>query len=312
MTVRVVVTASGRVTFQGSGYAPRGRGRAGRRRADRRPASRRAGTRTRSRRSREQRERAAAGRTLDRPGRSDRGRAAGGRAQGRPRAPRRSIGVCRASARCPFSSERKLMSTLHRHTEQQDRAVVFTKGAPDVLLARCTFEAVDDDRRPLTDGAPRRDPRRPTKRWPARRCGRSASPRDGCRRTSPAEPDDRARAGSRLRRADRHDRSAAARSARRGRAREARRHPAADDHRRSPAHRRRHRPGARHHGGRPRADRRGAREAVPDERSRPAVDGSVGLRAGQPRAQAAHRQRAAPVGRGRRDDRRRRQRRARP
>ena len=43
------------------------------------------------------------------------------------------------------------MSTVHRHTEQQDRAVVFTKGAPDVLLARCTSEAVDDGRRPLTD-----------------------------------------------------------------------------------------------------------------------------------------------------------------
>ena len=50
------------------------------------------------------------------------------------------------------------MSTVHRHTEQEDRAVVFTKGAPDVLLARCTFEAVHDDRRPLTDGPPRRDP----------------------------------------------------------------------------------------------------------------------------------------------------------
>ena len=33
--------------------------------------------------------------------------------------------------------------------------VVFTKGAPDVLLARCAFEVVGDGRRPLT--AARRD-----------------------------------------------------------------------------------------------------------------------------------------------------------
>jgi P-type Ca2+ transporter type 2C len=43
------------------------------------------------------------------------------------------------------------MSTLHRDTEQQGRGVVFTKGAPDVLLTRCTRELVGDDRRPLTD-----------------------------------------------------------------------------------------------------------------------------------------------------------------
>jgi P-type Ca2+ transporter type 2C len=50
----------------------------------------------------------------------------------------------------PFSSERKLMSTLHRDTEQQERGIVFTKGAPDVLLTRCSFEVVGDGRRPLT------------------------------------------------------------------------------------------------------------------------------------------------------------------
>ena len=51
----------------------------------------------------------------------------------------------------PFSSERKLMSTVHRDAEQQDRGIVFTKGAPDVLLARCKREMVGDERRPLTD-----------------------------------------------------------------------------------------------------------------------------------------------------------------
>ena len=50
----------------------------------------------------------------------------------------------------PFSSERKLTSTLHRDLEQQARGIVFTKGAPDVLLTRCSFEVLGDGRRPLT------------------------------------------------------------------------------------------------------------------------------------------------------------------
>ncbi len=45
----------------------------------------------------------------------------------------------------PFSSERKLMSTIYRHTAQQDRGIrVFTKGAPDILLTRCSFELSGD------------------------------------------------------------------------------------------------------------------------------------------------------------------------
>jgi Ca2+-transporting ATPase len=50
----------------------------------------------------------------------------------------------------PFSSERKLMSTLHRDADQRDRAIVFTKGAPDVLLGRCSREIIGEERRPLT------------------------------------------------------------------------------------------------------------------------------------------------------------------
>jgi Ca2+-transporting ATPase len=49
----------------------------------------------------------------------------------------------------PFSSERKLMSTAHADLGN-NRVVVFSKGAPDVLLARCTEERVGDGRRPLT------------------------------------------------------------------------------------------------------------------------------------------------------------------
>ena len=51
----------------------------------------------------------------------------------------------------PFSSERKLMSTVHAALEGEPGIAVFTKGAPDVLLARCTEERVAGRTRPLTD-----------------------------------------------------------------------------------------------------------------------------------------------------------------
>ncbi|MBX7221992.1 MAG: cation-translocating P-type ATPase [Blastocatellia bacterium] len=50
----------------------------------------------------------------------------------------------------PFSSERKLMSTVHADTEQPERVLVVAKGAPDVLLARCTAERVGTEERPLS------------------------------------------------------------------------------------------------------------------------------------------------------------------
>ncbi|BCX04041.1 MAG: haloacid dehalogenase [Candidatus Roseilinea sp.] len=51
----------------------------------------------------------------------------------------------------PFSSERKLMSTVHADAQKPERAVIFAKGAPDVLLARCCAERVGEVVRPLTD-----------------------------------------------------------------------------------------------------------------------------------------------------------------
>jgi Ca2+-transporting ATPase len=51
----------------------------------------------------------------------------------------------------PFSSERKLMSTLHTDANNPDRVLVFTKGAPDVLLTRCSSELLGDAFRPLDD-----------------------------------------------------------------------------------------------------------------------------------------------------------------
>ncbi|HSJ87342.1 MAG TPA: cation-translocating P-type ATPase [Anaerolineales bacterium] len=53
-------------------------------------------------------------------------------------------------AEVPFSSERKLMSTVHTDTERQERLLALTKGAPDVLLARCSGELVGEDIIPLT------------------------------------------------------------------------------------------------------------------------------------------------------------------
>ena len=92
----------------------------------------------------------AARRALDGAGRPDRGRADRRRAQGRPGAPKRSRRGSPRVGEVPFSSERKLMSTVHSDAERQERLLVFTKGAPDVLLARCSQELVGEETRPLT------------------------------------------------------------------------------------------------------------------------------------------------------------------
>lgn len=49
----------------------------------------------------------------------------------------------------PFSSERKLMSTIHTDAERPERLFLMTKGAPDVLLAHCSHELVGDETVPL-------------------------------------------------------------------------------------------------------------------------------------------------------------------
>ncbi len=51
----------------------------------------------------------------------------------------------------PFTSERKLMTTLEADVERDGGIAVVTKGAPDVLLARCAAERIAGDVRPLTD-----------------------------------------------------------------------------------------------------------------------------------------------------------------
>ncbi len=154
MTVRAVVTASGRVRFVGTGYAPEGAVRA------------EDGTE--------------GGRDVDGPLRAELVRAlsaadrannavleeADGRwqVQGDPTEGALIVAARKAGLEAdaldarfgrigevPFSSERKLMTTVHRDAEQPERVLVFTKGAPDVLLARCTHEHVGEGPRPLSD-----------------------------------------------------------------------------------------------------------------------------------------------------------------
>jgi calcium-translocating P-type ATPase len=55
-------------------------------------------------------------------------------------------------AEVPFTSERKLMSTVQADAERGGGLAVVTKGAPDVLLARCTHEQVGGEHRQLDEG----------------------------------------------------------------------------------------------------------------------------------------------------------------
>jgi Ca2+-transporting ATPase len=149
MTVRVVVSASGRVTFTGTGYAPQGEA-------------------TRD-----------GGKPIEGPLRSELVRALtaadrannavlqerGGRwlVQGDPTEGALIVAARKAGleedtldarfarvGEVPFSSERKLMSTVHTDAERCERLVALTKGAADVLLARCSHELVGEQTRPLT------------------------------------------------------------------------------------------------------------------------------------------------------------------
>ncbi|HEX6074362.1 MAG TPA: cation-translocating P-type ATPase [Micromonosporaceae bacterium] len=52
----------------------------------------------------------------------------------------------------PFTSERKLMTSLEADAERDGRLAVITKGAPDVLLQRCSHIQVGETVVPLDDG----------------------------------------------------------------------------------------------------------------------------------------------------------------
>jgi Ca2+-transporting ATPase len=51
----------------------------------------------------------------------------------------------------PFSSTRKLMSTVHGDAHRDERVLVLTKGAPDMLLARCSQELLGENPVPLSE-----------------------------------------------------------------------------------------------------------------------------------------------------------------
>ena len=54
-------------------------------------------------------------------------------------------------AEIPFTSERKLMTTMHTDADRDGNISIVTKGAPDVLLARCTHERIAGEIRPMTE-----------------------------------------------------------------------------------------------------------------------------------------------------------------
>ncbi|MGH7504800.1 MAG: cation-translocating P-type ATPase, partial [Longimicrobiales bacterium] len=149
MTVRVVVTASGRVSFGGSGYAPAGEVR-----------REGGGAIDGALRVELERALAAADRANNASVQEHDGlwSVQGDPTEGALLVAARKAGLLRAAldaelprvSEVPFSSERKLMSTIHREAGGEERLIVFTKGAPDVLLARCSHELVGEEARSLT------------------------------------------------------------------------------------------------------------------------------------------------------------------
>jgi Ca2+-transporting ATPase len=149
MTVRVVATASGRVTFGGTGYAPEGEVRQdGSDTID-------AAVRSELRRALSAAERANNAVLAQRDGHWT---VQGDPTEGALIAAARKAGLDADAldarfvrvAEIPFSSGRKLMSTVHSDAERPERLLALTKGAPDVLLARCSHELVGEEARPLT------------------------------------------------------------------------------------------------------------------------------------------------------------------
>ena len=150
MTVRVVVTASGRVNFSGTGYAPEGEvsGEGG--------GPIEGPLRTAVTRALIVADRASNAVVLERDGRWT---VQGDPTEGALIVAARKAGLEAAAldarfaraAEVPFSSERKLMSTIHTDAERQEHVLALTKGAPDVLLSRCSHELVGEESTPLTE-----------------------------------------------------------------------------------------------------------------------------------------------------------------
>jgi Ca2+-transporting ATPase len=149
MTVRALVSASGRFVFEGTGYAPEG-------------AVSREGGGAIDGALKHELERALA--VADRANNAELQQREGRWfVQGDPTEGALLVAARKAGldpdvlaqrfirvGEVPFSSQRKLMSTIHTDGEHQDRVLVFTKGAPDVLLGHCQTELFGDQKRPLT------------------------------------------------------------------------------------------------------------------------------------------------------------------
>ena len=150
MTVRAVATASGRVSLSGTGYAPEGEAR----RDD-------GGAIDGDLRSELVRALAAADRANNAVLQEREGRwtVQGDPTEGALIVAARKAGLEKdcLDARfervgeVPFSSERKLMTTIHTDAERGARLRVFTKGAPDILLGRCSHELVGESTRALNE-----------------------------------------------------------------------------------------------------------------------------------------------------------------
>ncbi len=150
MTVRTVVTATGRVSFGGSGYAPEG------------SVTSEKGTPIGGDLLEElQRALTVADRANNATLHESGGRwtVQGDPTEGALLVAARKAGLApgKLEARferigeVPFSSERKLMTTVHSDAEREGRVLVFTKGAPDVVAVRCTQEYVGASHRPMSD-----------------------------------------------------------------------------------------------------------------------------------------------------------------
>jgi Ca2+-transporting ATPase len=149
MTVRAVATASGRVDLSGIGYDPSGEVRQG-------------GQPVADPDLLNEVEKALRAADLDNNAslieRDGRWSIQGDPTEGALLVAARKVGLAQADlerrfvriGEVPFSSERKLMSTAHVDTQKSDRVIVFSKGAPDILLARCTHERVGSHVWPLT------------------------------------------------------------------------------------------------------------------------------------------------------------------
>jgi P-type Ca2+ transporter type 2C len=150
MTVRTVVTASGRVDITGTGYTPEGELLRGGRPLQEPPL------RTEVERTLSAADRANNAVLQEHDGRWS---VQGDPTEGALIVAARKAGLSADAlgsrfervGEVPFSSERKMMSTVHEDAEKPERLIVFTKGAPDVLVPRCSHELAGGEALTLTD-----------------------------------------------------------------------------------------------------------------------------------------------------------------